>query len=86
MAILIEPPANWGNLQGKPTWLSDNQVSWEEIINRPISSFTLAGSVPGIRFTESDRVPSEKEWYLVVEGGYFGYRFVTKILRTLEPL
>jgi hypothetical protein len=32
MAILIQPPNNWGNLQGKPTILADDQITWSEIV------------------------------------------------------
>jgi len=40
--ILIQPPTvqNWNSLVNKPSILSDNQISWDEIQNKPT---TLAG-------------------------------------------
>lgn len=40
--ILIQPPTvqNWNSLINKPSILSDNQISWDEIQNKPT---TLAG-------------------------------------------
>jgi len=40
--ILIQPPVvqNWNSLVNKPSILSDNQISWDEIQNKPT---TLTG-------------------------------------------
>lgn len=47
MAILIEPPGNWDNLQGKPTILVDNQIHWSEIQGIPERINFLATNIPG---------------------------------------
>lgn len=44
MAIFITPATTWNNLANKPAVLSDNQISWDELINKP-SSFAPSDHV-----------------------------------------
>jgi|AGSF01.1.fsa_nt_gi hypothetical protein len=54
MAILIEPPNNWDNLQGKPAILNDSQINWNEITDIPIdiSNFLSKAVTPPNKYTD----------------------------------
>lgn len=41
MAINIQPPKKWGNLEGIPSDLTDGKISWGEIIDKPIVNCSL---------------------------------------------
>jgi hypothetical protein len=71
MAILIEPPANWDNLQGKPAILADNQISWSEIKDLPPRIAFLANNTPG-KWQEwllASNYSDSCEWLGIVSGG-----------------
>jgi hypothetical protein len=71
MAILIEPPASWDNLQGKPSIFSDNKISWNEIQDLPKRIQFLADNTPGNwqEWLLSSNYSDGCEWLGIVYGG-----------------